>query len=73
MDSKNFDCGFIIYLILRAKPKKHFGNGGDQIFNQICLRDDFFQNRGKFELKLKIWIAMGSIRGVKNLNMDYKT
>ena len=53
MDSKNFDCGFIIYLILWAKHKKRFGNGGDQIFKQICLRDDFFSKSRQVWTEIK--------------------
>ena len=73
MDSENFDSGFIIYLILRAKPKKHFGNGGDQIFNQICVRDDFFQKLRQGWTGIKNMDCDGINKGVKNLNMDFKT
>ena len=34
---------------------------------------NFFENRGKFELKNSIGDVMGLIRGVKNLNIYLKT
>ena len=33
----------------------------------------FFKNQGKFELKLLIGAEIRSIKGVKNLNMEFNT
>ena len=33
----------------------------------------FHENQGSFELKLIIWAALNSIRGIKIWNFDFKT
>lgn len=52
--------------MILIKPRNIFRIGGDKIFNHFLLGDEFFENRGKNELKNSIGDVIFSIIGVKN-------
>ena len=72
MDSLNLEILIIIHSKLRTKLINHFENIGVWIFNQICLENVFFLNRGSFELKLSFSSVINSIMGIKIWNLDFK-